>query len=169
MVLHTAHIVNPFRRPPAWQSRQSTRKQTHSTCSRWHFQFSHDTTSTIEIQHRRRYENVTDYCPHSYSYRMFWLQFIFHIARFLIWHAVLVFTIELHRIFDTIKRAKTSGSLHCCLLVGNIWYPYRHLLDGTVRCLKPAWRVCTHTADLFSLVCCSCIHCWTCPHLCYHQ
>ena len=42
----------------AWQSRQSTRKQTHSTCSRWNFQFSHDTTSTIEIQHRKRYENV---------------------------------------------------------------------------------------------------------------
>ena len=42
----------------AWQSRQSTRKQTHSTCSRWHFQFSHDTTSTISIQHRKRCENV---------------------------------------------------------------------------------------------------------------
>ena len=70
-------------------------KQTQSTCSCWHFQFSHDTTSTIEIHHRRRYENVTDYCPHSYSYRMILIRISF----------VLELTIEVVRIFDTIKRA----------------------------------------------------------------
>ena len=108
---------------------------------------------------------VTDYCPHSYSYRMILIRthFIFiSLARFCIWHTVLELTIELVRIFDTIKRAKASGSLHCCLLLeksvsmssssieGQVsfiivvcrwknWYPwYRHSLVGTtVRCLKP--------------------------------
>ena len=94
-------------------------------------------------------------------------QFIFiSLARFCIWHTVVLeLTIELVRIFDTIKRAKASGSFHCCLLVRKIWYLCRHLLVETVRCLKLAWRVPTHTVNLFSLVCCSCIHCWTCPHL----
>ena len=115
---------------------------------------------------------VTDYCPHSYSYRMILIRthFIFiSLARFCIWHTVLELTIELVRIFDTIKRAKASGSFHCCLLVGRIWYLYRHLLVKIVRCLKLACRVRAHTVDWFSMVCCSCIHCWTCPHLCYHQ
>ena len=66
---------------------------------------------------------VTDYCPHSYSYRMILIRmhFIFiSLARFCIWHTVLELTIELVRIFDTIKRAKASGSFDCCLLVGRI-------------------------------------------------
>ena len=67
---------------------------------------------------------VTDYCPHSYtSYRMILIRthFIFiSLARFCIWHTVLELPIELVRIFDTIKRAKSSASLYCCLLVGNI-------------------------------------------------
>ena len=101
---------------------------------------------------------TTDYCPHSYSYRMILIRmyFIFiSLARFCIWHTVLDLTIELVRIFDTIKRAKASGSLHCCLLVGRIWHLYRHLLVEIVRCLKPAWRVRAHTVYLFSMVCCS--------------
>ena len=67
---------------------------------------------------------VTDYCQHSYSYRMILIRthFIFiSLARFCIWHTVLELTIELVRIFDTIKRAKASGSFHCCLLVGRIY------------------------------------------------
>ena len=101
---------------------------------------------------------VTDYCPHSYSYRMILIRthFIFiSLARFCIWYTVLELTIELVRIFDTIKRAKASGSFHCCLLVGRIWYLSCHLLVGMVRCLKLAWRVRAHTVDLFSMVCCS--------------
>ena len=41
--------------------------------------------------------------------------FIFiSLTRFCIWHTVLELTIELVCIFDTIKRAKASGSFHCC-------------------------------------------------------
>ena len=101
-----AQIINLFRRPPAWQSRKSTCKQRHSTCSRWRFQFSHDTTCTIEIQHTRRYENVTDCCSHSYSYS----------------YKMILITIS---------------------------FSYRSF---------PHLGCCT-----------SCIHCWTCPHLCYHR
>ena len=56
---------------------------------------------------------LTDYCPHRYSYRMILIRthFIFiSLARFCIWYTVLELTIELVRIFDTIKRAKASGS-----------------------------------------------------------
>jgi hypothetical protein len=93
---------------------------------------------------------VTDYCPHSYSYRMILIRthFIFiSLARFCIWHTVLELTIELVCIFDTIKRAKASGSFHCCLLVGRIWYLYRHLLVRIVE-LSVASNllgVCLHT------------------------
>ena len=45
----------------AWQSRQSTRKQTHSTCSRWHFQFSHDTVEKIRADcHRTGVKGIVD-------------------------------------------------------------------------------------------------------------
>ena len=91
------------------------------------------------------------------------------------WYVVLVFTVELVRIFVTINRA-TSGSLHCCLLheksvsissssiEGQVsfiiavcrwknWYLwYRHSLVGTtVRCLKPDQHVCMCTVDLCTL------------------
>ena len=54
---------------------------------------------------------VTDYCPHSYSYRMILIRthFIFiSLARFCIQHTVLELTIELVRIFDTIKQESES-------------------------------------------------------------
>ena len=63
---------------------------------------------------------VTDYCPHSYSYRIILITISFSCRSFLHLACCTVFTIELVRIFDTIMRAKASGSLHCSLLVGNI-------------------------------------------------
>ena len=51
---------------------------------------------------------ITDYCPHSYSYRMILIRthFIFiSLARFCIWYTVLELTIELVRIFVNINRA----------------------------------------------------------------
>ena len=61
---------------------------------------------------------VTDYCPHSYSYRMILIRthFIFiSLARFCIWHTVLELTIELVRIFDTIKQESESKWLFSLL------------------------------------------------------
>ena len=61
---------------------------------------------------------VTDYCPHSYSYRMILIRthFIFiSLARFCIWHTVLELTIELVRIFDTNKQESESKWLFSLL------------------------------------------------------
>ena len=61
---------------------------------------------------------VTDYCPHSYSYRMILIRthFIFiSLARFCIWYTVLEITIELVRIFDTNKQESESKWLFSLL------------------------------------------------------
>jgi hypothetical protein len=52
------------------------------------------------------------------------------LSSFFHWYLVLVFTVELVRIFVTINRA-TSGSLHCCLLLEK-WLSMPSSIEGQV-------------------------------------
>ena len=151
---------------------------------------THHTTSTIEIQHRRRYENVTDCYPHSYtSYRMILITISFSyrllVSAFRMLYLLLLLNLSASLLPSTSIEQPTSGSLHCCLLienppgiriinnrVTNVLHHYlvvcrwKNLISVSSfaywncplpqTCLACAY---THTVDLFSLVCCSCIHC----------
>ena len=112
---------------------------------------------------------VTDYCPHSYSYRMILIRisFHFHIARSFL-HLAYCTWINYwtcpHLWYHQESEVKWLFSLLFArrknLISVSSFACWNCPLPQT--CLPCAWA---HTVDLFSMVCCSCIHCWTCPHL----
>ena len=97
---------------------------------------------------------VTDCCPHSYSYRMILITISFSYRSFL--HLACCTCIYYwtcpHLWYHQESESKWLSSL--LFAHRKNWYPYCHLLVGTVCCLKPAYRVRTHTVNLFSFICC---------------
>ena len=75
-----------------------------------------------------------------------------------IWHAVLAFTVEIVRIFVTIKRATASGSLHCCCSWKIRTVSISSTIEGRLSFIIII--VVCHRKHLISV---SSFACWNCP------